>query len=80
MRDSDMWIQDWNLNNLELIQLIKDHTMDQALSEVEFYLDTSTDWKYDDLTDHLKTSFPSWETFHSLIGNFTDITIGKGKR
>ena len=37
---------------------------------VEFYLDTTTTWKYHELIEHLRTSFKSGEAFSSLIGDF----------
>ena len=53
MGDINMWAWDWNLNNLEVVKLIKDYTMYQAQSEVKLYLDTNTNWIYGDLIDHL---------------------------
>ena len=70
MRDIDMWVKDWSLSNLEVIQFVKDHTMDHAHSEVEFYLDIYTQWKYSNLISHLKTSSAICKIFNLLVDNF----------
>ena len=36
----------------------------------EFYLDTNSMWKYQDLIKHLRTSFGYSKTFSSWLGDF----------
>ena len=54
----NMWVLEWNLNNLEVVQLVKDYTIDQVHQI------------YGDLIVHLKTSFVSCETFNSFVNDF----------
>ena len=55
---------------MEAAQLVKDYTSEGARGAVEFYLDTTTTWKYHELIEHLRTTFESSETFSSLVGDF----------
>ena len=42
LKDIKMCIQEWRLSNMEVVQLIKDYTSDNARGAVEFYLDTNS--------------------------------------
>ena len=55
---------------MEAVQLVKDYTSEGARGAVEFYLDTTSTWKYHELIEHLRTSFESGETFSLLVGDF----------
>ena len=52
-----------------MTQFIKEHTTDQAHSELEFYLYTNDEWKYGNIIKHLKTSSATCETFNLLVDN-----------
>ena len=65
-----MCVGERKLTNMEAIQLIKDYTAEGARGAVEFYLETTSTWKYHELVEHLRTSFESSETFSSLVGDF----------
>ena len=56
-KDIGMCVQDCNLTEHEAVELLKDYT------------DTNDQWSYSRLTEHLRTSFESGETFSSL-GDF----------
>ena len=70
LKDIEMCVRERKLTNMEAIQLIKDYTAEGARGVVEFYLDTTTTWKYHELVEHLRTSFESGENFSSLVGDF----------
>ena len=46
LKDIEMCMKDIRLSNLDVVQLIKDYTTDNARGVVEFYLDTSSTWEY----------------------------------
>ena len=70
LKDIEMCVKERNLMNMEAVQLVKDYTSEGARGAVEFYLDTTSTWKYHKLIEHLRTSFESGETFSSLVGDF----------
>ena len=70
LKDTDMCVQDHNLTAHEAVQLVKDFTKEHASGAAEFYLDTNDQWSYSRLTEHLRTSFESGETFSSLLSDF----------
>ena len=45
------------------MSLIEDYTVENARGAPEFYLDTNTDWCYQPVTEHLRVTFESRETF-----------------
>ena len=49
---------------------MKDYTTEHACRAVKFYLDTNDQWSYSRLTEHLRTSLESGETFSSLLSDF----------
>ena len=55
---------------MEAVQLIKDYTSDNVRGAVEFYLDTNSSWNYKALTEHLRTSFETGESFSLRVGDF----------
>ena len=70
LKDIEICVRERKLTNMEAIQLIKDYTAEGARGMVEFYLDTTSTWKYHKLVEHLRTSFESSETFSSLVRDF----------
>ena len=70
LKDIEMCVKERKLTNMEVVQLVKDYTSEGARGAVEFYLDTTSTWKYHELIEHLRTSFESSETFSSLVGDF----------
>ena len=59
LKSAEMCMKEHKLTDLEVAQLIKDYTTDNARGAVEFYLDTDSTWKYKELTGHIRTSFES---------------------
>ena len=57
LKDIEMCVKERNLTNMEEVQLVKDYTSKGSRGAVEFYLDTTTTWKYHELIEHLRTSF-----------------------
>ena len=55
---------------MEAIQLVKDYTSEGERHAIQFYLDTNSMWKYQELIEHLRTSFESGETFSSFVKDF----------
>ena len=69
LKDVEMCVREQKLSDMEAVQLVKDYTTDGARGAVEFYLDTNSMWKYEELIEYLRTSFESGKTF-SLVGDF----------
>ena len=55
---------------MEVVQLVKDYTLEGARGAVEFCLDTNSMWRYHELIEHLQTLFESGKTFSSLVRDF----------
>ena len=70
LNDIEMCVSEQKLTNMEVVQLVKDYTTEGARGAVEFYLDTNSIWKYQELIEHRTTSFESGKTFSSLGGTF----------
>ena len=70
LKGMEMCVREQTLLNTEAVQLMKDYTTEGERGAIEFYLDTTTTWKYEELIEHLRTSFESSETFSSLVGDF----------
>ena len=70
----DIWIYtlECHLSQWEAIQLVKDYTLEQARSEVEYYLGLTPkeEQSFQGLIDHLSLAFQSCETVSSLIADF----------
>ena len=47
-----------------------DYTSDYARDVLEFYLDSNSTWDYQELIEHLRTSFEFQKTFSSLVSDF----------
>ena len=54
---------------MEAVQLMKDYTTEGARGAIEFIW-TPTLWNYEELIEHLWTSFKSGKTFSSLFRDF----------
>ena len=65
-----MCVWDHNLTEPETVQLVKDYTTQHAHGTVKIYLDMNDQWSYSKLNEHLRMSFESGETFHSLLSDF----------
>ena len=50
--------------------MVKDYTTEGTRGAVEFYLDTNSMWKYQELIQHLGTSSESGKIFSSLVRDF----------
>ena len=70
LKDVGMCVTKWKLLNMETVQLMKDYTMVGPRGAVEFYLNTNSTWKYEELIEHLRSSFESCKTFSLLGGDF----------
>ena len=70
LKDIEMCVKERNVTNMETVQLGKGLYIRRCKRVVEFYLDTTTTWKYHELIEHLRTSFESGETFSSLVSDF----------
>ena len=57
---------------MEEVQLMKDYTTEGTKGAIEFYLYTNSTWRYEELIEHLRTSFESGKTFNSLV-TFSDL-------
>ena len=55
---------------MEEVQLMKDYTMEGARGAMEFYLDTNSTWKYEEIIECLRTSSESGKTFSLLVRDF----------
>ena len=70
LKDIEMCMSEQKFTNMEAVQLVKDYTMEGARGAIEFYLDTNSTWKYEELIQYLRASFESSESFSSLVGDF----------
>ena len=52
LKDIEMCVKE-KLLNMDPVQLVKDYTSEGARGAVEFYLDTSSTWKYHELIEYL---------------------------
>ena len=79
----DIWVkvEDWNLNQRESMQLIKDFTAEHAYIEVEFYMGMVAEEQqtFEGLIQHLKTAFQSGKTIRELTSDFYGQTQKKSK-
>ena len=70
----DIWVYtlECHLSQQEAIQLVKDYTSEQAMSEVEYYLGLTPkeEQSFQGLIDHLSLAFQSCKTVSSLIADF----------
>ena len=64
------------LSQQEAIQLVKDYTLEQARSEVEYSLglNPKDEQSFQGLIDHLSLMFQSWEMVSSLIAYFYNLS------
>ena len=53
LKDIELCIKEWKLTDMEAVQLVRDYTSKGARGAVEFYLDTNSTWKYQELIEHL---------------------------
>ena len=53
LKDTEMGVKEWKLTNMEAVQLVKDYNSEGPRGAVEFYLDTSSTWKYQELIEHI---------------------------
>ena len=67
LKDIEMCVKERKLTNMEAVQLVTDHKAEGARGVVEFYLDTTSTWKYHELIEHVRSLFESGETFSSLV-------------
>ena len=72
LKDIWVYVEDWNLNQREAMQLIKDFTAEHAHDEVEFYMGMVAEEQqtFKGLVQHLKNAFQSGKTISKLISNF----------
>ena len=70
LKDIEMCVSEQRLTNMEAVQLVKDYTMEGARGAMEFYLDTNSPWKYEELIEHLRTLFKSCKTLSLLVRYF----------
>ena len=72
LKDINVHVKDWNLTETDVIELVKDFTVERAHDEVEFYMGMITDDQqtFDGLVNHLKNAFQLGETVNKLISNF----------
>ena len=58
-KDIHVHVQDWRLTQREVIQRVKDFTMEYAWDEMEFYMSKveEEDQSYEDLVEHLWDAF-----------------------
>ena len=70
LKDIEMCVSEWKLTNMAAVQLLKDYTTEGARGAMEFYLNTNSTWKYEELMEHLRTSFKCGKTFSSLVRDF----------
>ena len=80
LKDIEMCVKEQKITNLEVVQLIKDYTIDNVRGAVEFYLDTNSTWEYQELIKHLRTSFESSITFSLLVSDFLPDTMAMGNK
>ena len=70
----DIWVytKECCLSQWEAIQLVKDYTSEQAISEVEYYLGLipKEEQSFQGLIDHLSLAFQSCKMVSSLIADF----------
>ena len=67
LKDMDMCMKEKKLLNMEAVQLVKDYTTEGARCAIEFYLDTNSTWKYQELIESGKTFSLLVRDFHSCI-------------
>ena len=65
-----MCVREQKLLNMASIWLVKDYTTEGTRGAIEFYLDTNYTWNYQELIEHLRTSFESGKTFSLLVRDF----------
>ena len=72
LKDICVHVEDIRLRQREVIQLVKDFTMEHAQEEVEFYMGmvTKEDQSFKGLIDHLHDAFQSGKTLIELISDF----------
>ena len=72
LKDIQVYVLEHCLSQQEVIQLVKDHTSEQAWLEVEYYLGLTpkSEQSFQRLIDHLSLTFQSCRTVSSLIADF----------
>ena len=62
LKDINIHVEDWNLNEREAIQLVKDFTAERACDEVEFYMGMIADDQqtFDGLDEPPEKCFSVW--------------------
>ena len=72
LKDIQVYTLECHLSQWETIQLVKDYTLEQARSEVEYHvgLTPKEEQSFQGLVDHLSPVFQSWRMVNSLIADF----------
>ena len=72
LKDIRVHVEERNLMQREVMQLIKDFTVEHACDKVEFYMGMVADEQqtFEGLVQHLKNAFQSGETTSELISDF----------
>ena len=72
LKDIQVYTLECCLSQQEAIQLVKDYTLEQARSKVEYYLGLTPEEEqsFQGLIDHLSLAFQSCEMVSSLIADF----------
>ena len=76
LKDIQVYTLEHHLSQWEAIQLIKDYTLEQARSKVEYYLGLTPkeEQSFQGLIDHLSLAFQSCEMVSSLIADFYNLS------
>ena len=74
LKDIQIYVLEYHLSQQEAIHLVKDYTLEQACSEVEYYLGLTPrgEQSFQGLIDHLSLTFQSCEMVSSLIADFNN--------